>query len=100
MPSFGQGHPLYEFNKFFYLDSSQPNSANYIFKFGNKGAQIILNNLDSDEPFALLYYLCFDDDYYWYYDKSKTGLAIPGSSIEDVLILAGQEMEALKYGTE
>lgn len=98
---FRKEHPLYEFNDDFYIDASRVNEGNYIFKFkNNRGAQVVLQNQDSKEPYAFLYYLMFENDYCWNYDKRLITSVITGGTLDDVLISVKKQLELIKNGTE
>ena len=55
MPYFDEEHPLHEFNKDFYIESGKEAEHIYIFKFESKGAKVVLDLTNKDEPLAFLY---------------------------------------------
>lgn len=95
---FEDNHPLHDFKKDFYLESGRYNDQVYIFKFGKKGAQVVIDTTKYQEPLAFVYPLIFNSEYYWEEDKTKKILVITAKTETDIYEGIKKELRFLKYG--
>lgn len=98
MPYFDEEHPLHEFNKDFYIESGKEAEHIYIFKFESKGAKVVLDLTNKDEPLAFLYPLIFVSEYSWDLDEDSMASVIEGRSVDDILIRLQRELRFIKDG--
>lgn len=99
MGYFEGNHPLASLNQYLHLSSRNGDEIIYIFKFDNRGAQVVLK-VNCRDPHAIVYELIFDDDYYWNTLKDKFGYIIQGDSIDEILKAVCVRLEYLKNGSK